>query len=282
MSKILSENPIFVKSVEELEKLRPLYDREQIIVFFCEDCAKEVKKSLRCANPLKCKYCKTKKVWKEKYGVENVSYLPEVKEFLSKVNTENSKERYEKYKKTCLEKYGTENIFASEYGKEKIKETLKSTYGVEHPLQNKELKEKWKNTIKEKYGDFSILCGHNKYKYENETFDSKWEIAYYIYLKDHNIEFEYQPKGFKYFINEKEHTYIPDFKIGNKYYEIKGDHFFNEKGQLKNPFNNDELLLEKQECMTKNNVIILRFDDLKYVFDYINEKYGKDFLEKIS
>lgn len=34
--------------------------------------------------------------------------------------------------------------------------------------------------------------------------------------------------------------------------------------------------------MVKNNVIILRFDDLKYVFDYINEKYGKDFLEKIS
>ena len=40
MSKILSESPIFVKSVEELEKLRPLYDREQIIIFFCEDCAK--------------------------------------------------------------------------------------------------------------------------------------------------------------------------------------------------------------------------------------------------
>lgn len=99
MSKILSESPIFVKSIEELEKLRHLYDREQIIIFFCEDCGKEVKKSLRCSNPLKCKYCKTKEVWKEKYGVENVSYLPEIKSLLSKKAKENSKESYEKYKK---------------------------------------------------------------------------------------------------------------------------------------------------------------------------------------
>lgn len=43
MSKILSENPIFVKSVEELEKLRPLYDREQIIIFSVKTAEKKSK-----------------------------------------------------------------------------------------------------------------------------------------------------------------------------------------------------------------------------------------------
>ena len=39
-----------------------------------------------------------------------------------------------------------------------------------------------------------IICKmRKKYIYDNLRFDSSWEIAYYIWLKDHNIEFEYQP-----------------------------------------------------------------------------------------
>lgn len=33
--------------------------------------------------------------------------------------------------------------------------------------------------------------------------------------------------------------------------------------------------------MTKNKVIILRYNDLIPIFEYIDSKYGKDFLNKI-
>jgi len=48
-----------------------------------------------------------------KYGVDNVSYLEEVKDKIRIKNTINSKDRTIKRKKTCLIKYGVENTFQS-------------------------------------------------------------------------------------------------------------------------------------------------------------------------
>lgn len=46
-------------------------------------------------------------------------------------------------------------------------------------------------------------------------FDSAPEIAYYIWLTDHNIDFEYHPmnKNMKFLIDGKEYYYEPDFLI---------------------------------------------------------------------
>ena len=64
-------------------------------------------------NCKKCQYNIMKRTLKQKYGVENVSFIPEVKDKIRIKNIENSKERYIKIKKTNLEKYGVENTFQS-------------------------------------------------------------------------------------------------------------------------------------------------------------------------
>ena len=77
----------------------------------------------------------------------------------------------------------------------------------------------------------------SKYFYNNIFFDSAPELAYYIWLKDNNISFEYHPNvSFKYEHGGRTYIYQPDFKVGNKLIEIKGDHFFKEDGTMQNPY----------------------------------------------
>ena len=117
-------------------------------------------------------------------------------------------------------------------------------YGVKYPIQNKEI--------------FAKNRAH--YKFNNIIFDSSWELAYYIWLKDNNINFEYHPKySFEYEYNNIIHIYCPDFKINNEFYEIKGDMFF-ENEKMINPYNRnlDGKMQAKYECMIKNHVKIIR------------------------
>ena len=44
------------------------------------------------------------------------------------------------------------------------------------------------------------------------------------FLIENNIGFEYQPSiSFEYEYDGKVHTYHPDFKVGDKIFEVKGD-----------------------------------------------------------
>lgn len=119
----------------------------------------------------------------------------------------------------------------------------------------------------------------------NDTyFSSSWELAYYIWLKDHNIEFEYQPKTyFLYNYLNIEHKYCPDFKINDRIIEIKGLQFFENHDPTKRmicPYDRtqDDLYEAKQQCMIENNVEIIT--DCSEYINYINTIYGKDFIEK--
>ena len=65
-----------------------------------------------------------------------------------------------------------------------------------------------------------------KYTYDGITFSSKPEIAYYIWLTDNNIRFEYEPNvRFEYTFDNKTRYYHPDFYLidDNVFVEIKGD-----------------------------------------------------------
>lgn len=87
-----------------------------------------------------CRECqpkKTKKIWQEKYGVDNVFMLEEVKE---------------KSKQTCLNNYGVENAALSQEVKDKIKNTNLEKYGVEYAISSAEVREKIKEKNLERYG----------------------------------------------------------------------------------------------------------------------------------
>ena len=128
-----------------------------------------------------------------------------------------------------------------------------------------------------------------KYLYDDNFFDSSAEIAFYIWLKDNDIEFTFHPNNmkFSYNFNGKQHTYCPDFLIGNFLYEIKGDHFFEDKDSNKkmiNPFDRskDGLFEAKHKCMIDNNVIILTAKTYEFFISYVNKKYGKSFLKSLK
>lgn len=199
-----------------------------------------------------------------------------------------------KQKETNLKRYGVEYTIGSEYTKktfnvynvsqldtikEKKIETCRLNYGCDNPSQSEEV-----NKNKKK-----------KYTYNNINFDSSWEIAYYIWLKDHNIEFEYHPKDkFVYFVENTIKFYFPDFKVNNEFIEIKSLHFFvnkNPNGNMINPYKRnkytpeelkirDDIMEAKHQCMIENNIKILT--DCSIYIKYINQKYGKNFLKSLK
>lgn len=137
-----------------------------------------------------------------------------------------------------------------------------------------ELNEKFFKTCIERYGKYVFTTN---YVYNNIHFHSSWELAYYIWLRDHNIKFEYQLEPILYEVNGIKKKYIIDFKVNDTLIEIKNDYLLR---KLKS--GEDEKLKSKYECMLKNNVKILTDDDIKPYLKYIDEKYGKNYLKQFK
>ena len=117
------------------------------------------------------------------------------------------------------------------------------------------------------------------------NFDSKPELAYYIWLKDNGIEFTYQPNiSFEYEFNNEHHVYEPDFLVEETIVELKGDHFFKDDGTMQNPFchEQDALYEAKHQCMLKNGVKIMKSDEYQKYLDYVERKHGKDYLQSFK
>lgn len=190
---------------------------------------------------------KAKNTRKEKYGDENYVNI-------------------EKCKHTKFLKYGDENYA----NVEKMKQT-KLTKNNGHYFTNDIIQKSNESKLR-RYGRMHITY---KYFYKEKYFDSSWELAYYIWLTDNKIDFEYQPKIiYSYEFGGKLHHYEPDFSINGQLVE------------LKNTYLMKRLLCEgtqdnaKYQCMLKNNVKIIT--DIKDVLKYIQIKYGKDYLKSFK
>lgn len=130
-----------------------------------------------------------------------------------------------------------------------------------------------------------------KYKYDDKTFSSTYELAYYIWLKDSKIDFIYQADPIPYEFDGVTKHYVPDFKVDDQLIEIKGIHFFENRdpnGKMINPFKRkdppeivayrDMLMEAKHQCMLKHNVIIIT--DCSLYIEYVKTHYGEDYLTK--
>ena len=118
-----------------------------------------------------------------------------------------------------------------------------------------------------------------KYIYNSVYFDSSYELAYYIWLKDNNIDFEYHNSVIEYKINEETHYYFPDFKVNNEYIELKGSHLIDENMNLIHP-KTKEILKEKTQCLKDNNGKII-VDCSEYI-NYVKNKYGEHFISSLK
>lgn len=164
--------------------------------------------------------------------------------FANKTKEETSKS-YEKLLNTIMSTGKYENV--EDYYKERIAKA-KETYNLhEHPRHI------------------------TKIMYDGLAFDSSWELKYYKWLKKNNIDFVFHPDiKFTYEIAGQEKFYKPDFKVGEDFIEIKGDHFFEDK----NPSNKmicpwdrskDAIYEAKHQCMIRNNVKILTGENIKHL-----------------
>ena len=191
----------------------------------------------------------------------------------------------QKMKKTWISNHG--NIG---FGSNLVKQSIKDTYNVENVSQLEQVKIKVKEKCLKKWGvdnyaktdEFHKKC-HKRYtnpKYPDMTFGSSWEFLVYDFLLENHIDFEYQPAiSLPYEYMETHHTYHPDFRIGDKIVEVKGDNFFRINESTGNdemfcPYRDEDwsdekydwmcgLYEAKHQCMIANNVIILRENDVK-------------------
>lgn len=213
-------------------------------------------------------------------------------------------------KNTNLEKFGVENCFQShecmqksdetkllKYGdakfrnEAKIRETCLAKYGFENPAQSEMVKQKINDSMIKHFGCHNSQdpeCRkrmRTRYTYENIKFDSSYEIAFYIWNKDHGINVERCYDSFEYEVNGKIHKYFPDFKINDSYYEIKGEHLITQDRQhLIDPHKHSitDETEAKMQCIRKNNIEIVDKDKIIFYIKYVKQKYGQNYIKQFK
>jgi len=248
---------------------------------------------------------KTKQAVLNKYGVDNYFKTEESKSITRNRTKEEWQKRNEKLKETVLERYGVDNISKLDSIKNKKKDTTRTHFDVDYslqidipnreqkrrdtfikkyncvaPMQVKAFRDKQINTVQSKGPIFRPF--NYKYLYDNIYFDSSWELYYYIYLQDNNISFTYHNDAIEYFIDDKKHIYYPDFNVNGQLIEIKGNQFFDENNNLIDFYKSGDILYEKMNIMKTNNVKILKEEDLKPIFNFIDNKYGKGYVKSFK
>lgn len=84
-----------------------------------------------------------------------------------------------------------------------------------------------------------------------------------IYHLEHNIEFQRNTQSYEYTFNGKKHLYYPDFLVGEEIIEIKG-------------YVDEPVEAKLSQCPIK--IKVLMKEDMKYIFDYVYQQYGKNFI----
>ena len=119
------------------------------------------------------------------------------------------------------------------------------------------------------------------YTYNGIKFDSSWELALWIYAKDHNEKIRRLPKTLSYNVNGISKRYFVDFLYNGKYVEIKGKQLLDNENHLVNYKSHKRTKEQKakEKCLKENEVILLTKKEIEPVLKYISEKYGKNYLQ---
>lgn len=188
-----------------------------------------------------------------KYGVENVMQLPE---------------NVQRQHTTNIQRYGGVSPMADPMIANKRIAAVNTKYGVDNVFQSSEIKKK---------------CSH-KYYYDGEKFDSSWELALWIYAKDHGETIFREPCRISFTFNGKVHYYFPDFYYDGKYMEIKGPHLLSDEGfkDIYHKDNREQLYQAKYQDMLKRDIIIMGEQEMIPYIKYVEEHYGKNYLRQFK
>ena len=228
----------------------------------------------------------------KKYGVESTFNLPRVLEkshspeviCIQKERREITKEKKygdknwsnaEQAQSTMTERYGG-ILKGSSIIAKKIEETLEKKYGNKY-YSNREQAvitraENGKGYVFRKY-----------YIYKDIHFDSSWELYYFIYNEDNGNNISRCTTHYKYLFENITHTYTPDFIINGVEVDVKGSHFI-QNDKMINPYDRsqDDLSEAKHQCMIKNNVKLILKDEINKCKDYVDSKYGQNYIDQFE
>ena len=150
------------------------------IDIICDLCGKELQREYKdylskrqrsdtdvCSN---CRGHKARMTTLLKYGVENISQLPEIKE---------------KKREKSIEKFGTNCVLQSDIIKERIKNTVKEKYGTEYVSQAECVKEKAKQTSLLKYGCESPNSSEIVKQNKKEAMIKKYGVEYFSLTEEY-------------------------------------------------------------------------------------------------
>jgi hypothetical protein len=188
---VISSDYIIVK-VEDL--LKACCEIIEVKCDFCDKILKTTYNKYNCSiltGGYACdKFCSRKKAIIsniEKYGVENVSQLEDIKKKKEDTSLKNWGTNHPfksnllkgKRKEDNLKRWGVENVSQLEIIKEKKKETTLKNWGVENPFQSELLKEKIKENNLDKWGvDNYTKTDEYKEKSKKTNLD-KWGVDNY-------------------------------------------------------------------------------------------------------
>lgn len=173
---------------------------------------------------IECLPIKVKQIVNEKYGVDNVAQLEEVKERMRQTN---------------LERYGVEYYNKTEECKEKISNTCKAKYGYDHALQSPFIQQKIKNSLIEHYGVDNPMKSEECKLHLQESMLEKYGVnncCYLDFVKDKCKETTLKNYGVEH------HMYSPDIKEKIKQTNI-------DKYGYDNVFKNEEVRNKYKKSM---------------------------------
>jgi hypothetical protein len=102
--------------------------------------------------------------------------------------------------------------------------------------------------------------------YKGYWCDSSYELAFVIYALDHGLagSFERNWESFPYFFKDRVRHWIPDFRwYDGLYVEIKG--YLTDQAEAK-------------FATFSHPLLVVRRENLAFVFEYVTKTYGKDFV----
>lgn len=116
--------------------------------------------SLKCSTHSSTRTDKIKVTTMERYGVENISQVREIKDKKRKTLQDHygvnvpmqAEEVKKKYRETCVKKYGVFNASQHQEIKDKKKNTSHLHYGTDSPLQSPVIRQRIKDTMISRYG----------------------------------------------------------------------------------------------------------------------------------
>lgn len=206
-------------------------------------------------------------------SISSTSQIPEVAQKIHKAKAAQTSEEkiiiLEKHKKTCLKKFGYDNALKCPEVRQKAYATMEKRFGYRYPSQCPDIQKTM----------------HGRYQHDGIMFDSLPELAYYVWLKDNAIQFQFHPDVcFEYECFGKKHLYFPDFLVEGQLVELKGDHFFDEHGNMTCPYRNPdwddmkyaemcEMYEAKHQCMKMNGVKIMKSADYDMHMKHLKKKF---------